>query len=197
MIGTISIFNESIFDLDNPEENKALYQLANKVHTTTQRNVIQQQLLFHEGDEFSERILEESERILRSNRYIQDATIKAERQENGVVDVSVHTADVWTLMPKISFSRSGGENNAGIGIKEMNLLGSGIEVPAAGSGAPSAKDRCGSKAITSMNRNSRVRQVSAKCPKRIVLSGVVISPSRSALCGSCSGPLRIYADLRC
>ena len=130
MIGTVSIFNESIFDLDNPEENKALYQLANKVHTTTQRNVIEQQLLFREGDEFSERILEESERILRSNRYIQDATIKAERQENGVVDVSVHTADVWTLMPKISFSRTGGENNAGIGIKEMNLLGSGIEVEA-------------------------------------------------------------------
>ena len=130
MIGRISIFNESIFNLEDPEENKALYQLANKVHTTTQRNVIQQQLLFHEGDEFSARILEESERILRSNRYIQDATIMAVRQENGVVDVSVHTTDVWTLMPKISLSRSGGENKVGIGIKEMNLLGTGLEVEA-------------------------------------------------------------------
>jgi len=130
MIGTISIFNESIFDLDDPEENKALYQLANKVHTTTQRNVIQQQLLFHEGDEFSARVIEESARILRSNRYIQDATIMAVRQENGVVDVSVHTTDVWTLMPKISLSRSGGENKTGIGIKEMNLLGTGLEVEA-------------------------------------------------------------------
>jgi outer membrane protein assembly factor BamA len=130
MIGTISIFNESIFDLDDPEENKALYQLANKVHKTTRPDVIQQQLLFHEGDEFSSRILEESERILRSNRYIQDATIEAVRQENGIVDVSVRTTDVWTLMPKISFSRSGGENRAGIGIKEMNLLGTGMEVEA-------------------------------------------------------------------
>ena len=105
MIGTISIFNESIFDLDDPEENKALYQLANRMHKTTRPDVIHQQLLFHEGDEFSSRVLEESERILRSNRYIQNATIEAVRQENGAIDVNVRTTDVWTLMPKISFSR--------------------------------------------------------------------------------------------
>jgi outer membrane protein assembly factor BamA len=130
MIGTISIFNESIFDLDDPEENKALYQLANRIHKTTRPDVIQQQLLFQEGDEFSSRVLAESERILRSNRYIQDATIEAVRQENGAIDVNVRTTDVWTLMPKISLSRSGGENNTGIGIKEMNLLGTGMEVEA-------------------------------------------------------------------
>jgi len=130
MIGTISIFNESIFDLDDPEENKALYRLANKVHITTRPNVIQQQLLFHQGDELSPRVLEETERILRSNRYIQDAKIEAVRQENGVVDVSVRTTDVWTLMPRISLSRSGGQNNTGIGLKEVNLLGTGMEVEA-------------------------------------------------------------------
>lgn len=130
MIGTISIFNESIFDLDDPEENKALYQLANRIHKTTRPDVIHQQLLFHEGDEFSSRVLEESERILRSNRYIQDVKIEVVRQENGAIDVNVRTTDVWTLMPKISFSRSGGENRAGIGLKEMNLLGTGMEVEA-------------------------------------------------------------------
>ena len=37
-------------------------------------------------------------------------------------------ADVWTLMLKFAFSRSGGENRAAIGIKETNLLGTGIAV---------------------------------------------------------------------
>ena len=127
-IGTINIVNDSIFNLDDPREDKPLYRLVNKVHATTRPNVIQQQLLFEPGDKFSFRELEESERILRSNRYIQDAKIEPVLNENGVVDVNVHTSDVWTLIPRVSLSRSGGENKAGVGLKEMNLFGTGMGV---------------------------------------------------------------------
>ena len=130
IIGEVTIVNGSIFDLDDPAENKLLYRIANKVHVTTRPAVIRQQLLFESGDQVSPRELEESERILRSNRFIQDAKIESVPNKAGVVDINVRTSDVWTLVPKVSLSRSGGENKAGIGMKEMNLFGSGIDIEA-------------------------------------------------------------------
>lgn len=127
-IGTITIENGSIFDLDNPAEDKALYRLANRAHVTTRADVIEAQLLFEPGDEFSIQKIKESERLIRTNRYIQDASIEPILTESGSVDINVTTSEVWTLMPKLNVSRSGGENKSSIGIKEMNLLGTGIAV---------------------------------------------------------------------
>jgi len=128
VIGKVSIVNDNIFDLSDPAEDRALYRFANRVHLTTKKDVIRQQLLFRPGDEFSQQALDESERILRTNRYIQDVTVKAVDGPDGAVNVEVETSDVWTLMPKIALSRSGGQNKTGIGIKEMNLLGTGMAV---------------------------------------------------------------------
>ena len=128
VIGQVSITNSNIIDLDDPEENKALYRFANKIHATTRQNVIQQQLLFSPGERFSLQALEETERLLRENRYIQNASVRPIIGQDGAVDIAVETNDVWTLMPKLAFSRSGGTNKAAIGIKEMNLLGTGIAV---------------------------------------------------------------------
>jgi hypothetical protein len=126
VIGQIVLDRADVFDLTNPDENNALYRLANRWHIVTKENVIQQQLLFKEGDAFSGRLLDESGRILRQNRYLYDASIKPIRAENGVVDVSVETRDVWSLGPDLSFSRKGGENRSGIGLEESNLLGRGM-----------------------------------------------------------------------
>ena len=130
IIGAITINNGNIFDLENPAEDKLLYRLANKAHKTTRPQVIEQQLLFSTGDAFSSQVLEESERILRSNRYIQEAQIEPIQHADGVVDINVSTTDTWTLSPKMSFSHSGGESSSGFGIKEMNLLGTGMGVEA-------------------------------------------------------------------
>ena len=127
-VGTVTISSGSIFDLDNPDENKALYRLANRLHIKTRPDVIEQQLLFKTGDQFSAQAIEESERILRANRYIQEVSIRPVRRENGAVDVNVETSDVWTLMPKLALSRSGGKNEAAVGLKEMNLFGSGTAI---------------------------------------------------------------------
>jgi hypothetical protein len=129
-IGTISITNNDIFDLDKPDENRALYRLANRLHVRTRPDVIRQQLLFDIGDSYSRQAIEESERILRSNRYIQEVSLHPVPREDGTVDIDVTTSDVWTLMPQLSFSKAGGENKTAIGIKEMNVLGTGIAVEA-------------------------------------------------------------------
>ena len=129
-IGTISITNNDIFDMDRPDENRALYRLANRLHVRTRPDVIRQQLLFDVGDSYSRQAIEESERILRSNRYIQEVSLRPVQHEDGTVDVDVTTSDVWTLMPKLAFSKAGGASNTAIGIKEMNVLGTGIAVEA-------------------------------------------------------------------
>ena len=76
VIGEVFIHNENIFDLEDPLENKELYRLANKLHVRTKPNVIRQQLLFKSGDRYSQRLLDESARILRSARYLYDASIR-------------------------------------------------------------------------------------------------------------------------
>ncbi len=128
VVGQISIVNDNIFDLDNPKENKALFRFANRVHFTTRATVIEQQLLFSPGEKYSTQKLEESERIIRGNRYIQDVSVRPIAYNDGVVDVAVTSRDVWTLMPRLSFSRSGGKNKSTVGIKDANLFGTGMAV---------------------------------------------------------------------
>ena len=125
VIGLVTIDNQNIFDLENPDENKWLYRLANGVHSTTRTGVVESQLLFEPGAEYSYRQVAETERLLRTNRYIGEAEIEYVRFEDGIVDVNVRTKDVWTLKPDISLGRAGGVNTGGLGLEEHNLFGSG------------------------------------------------------------------------
>jgi hypothetical protein len=125
VIGTVVLEKRNIFDLSNPKENKWLYRWANRLHVITRDHVIRNQILFEQGEPYSGRLLEETERIVRSNRFIYDARVEPIAYEDGVVDVKVTTQDVWSLTPDVSFSRSGGENRTALGIEETNLLGTG------------------------------------------------------------------------
>lgn len=128
IIGNIVLEREDVFDLSDPKENNWLYRWANKLHIRTKERVIKQQLLFNEGETFSKRLAEESERILRSNKYLYDAWITPLQREDGTVDLEVRTRDVWTLKPGFSFARSGGENRTLIKLEELNLFGWGQQV---------------------------------------------------------------------
>lgn len=128
VIGKIVLEREDVFDLSDPKENNWLYQMANKLHILTRERVIEQQLLFSEGEKFSKRLAEESERILRRNKYLYDAWITPLQREDGTVDLEVRTRDVWTLKPGFSFARSGGENRTLIKLEELNLFGWGQQV---------------------------------------------------------------------
>jgi outer membrane protein assembly factor BamA len=125
VVGDVVLEKRNIFDLSDPNENKWLYRWANRLHVVTRDGVIRNQVLFEPGDAYSGRLLEETERIVRGNRFIYDARVEPIRYEGGVVDIKVTTQDVWSLTPDVSFSRSGGENRTALGIEETNLLGSG------------------------------------------------------------------------
>ena len=124
----IIIEKQNVFDTSKPGENKSIFRLANRWHIITRDSVIEQQLLFRSGDRFSQRELEESERLLRLNNYLYDTKITPISYEDGVVDIRVWTRDLWTLMPGISVSRSGGENRSRVELSEQNLLGRGVRL---------------------------------------------------------------------
>jgi len=127
-IGDILIRTENIFDIADPREDNRLFRLANRLHMRTRRSTVANQLLFKTGDPYNRRILDESARILRSNRYFYDARIRPVAYRDGRVDIEVLTRDVWTLRPGFSFERKGGRNSTSIDFEETNFLGRGSRI---------------------------------------------------------------------
>src|SRR5262245_37419126 len=128
VVGTITIQAGSIFDTDDPKENTWIFRAADKLHMTTRERVIRRQLTFAEGDRYSRRTLDESERHLRHNGYLYDAKIRPVRYDGSAVDLVVETRDVWTLRPGAGFGRSGGVNRFHFGLHDANFLGLGKSV---------------------------------------------------------------------
>jgi outer membrane protein assembly factor BamA len=132
VIGEVIIRVKNIFDLEDPAEDRRLYRWANHLHLMTRRQVIANQLLFKSGDRFSQHALDESARLLRTNRYLYDAKIRPVRyvrdSAGGKVDVEVVTHDVWTLNAGVGVGRSGGSNTTRFLLQDTNFLGTGKAV---------------------------------------------------------------------
>jgi hypothetical protein len=127
-IGRIVVEVEELF-ADGVQALAAPYRLANGLHIATRKPTIAQQLLFRPGDLYSRRNLDETERLLRAQRYLREATIEPIRHnEDGTVDVRVRVHDVWTLSPGFSFGRKGGENTSRFEFEDTNLLGLGKQI---------------------------------------------------------------------
>jgi hypothetical protein len=127
-IGEIRIAAQDIFDTSNPKEDKLLFRWANALHISTRPHVIERALLFKSGDLLSVRVIEESERVLRTNRFLYDVQFRPLAVHDGVVDIEVLTRDTWTLDVGGSASRTGGTNSSGVHLNEYNVLGTGTAV---------------------------------------------------------------------
>jgi outer membrane protein assembly factor BamA len=126
-IGAVNIRIDDVFDTSDPAENKRLYRWANNVHIKTKPSVVEEILLFQDGEALVEQLLEESARLLRERGFAADAAISAGTYDPvaNTVDVDVWVRDAWSLEPDIKLSRSGGENEYAIGLDEDNLFGLG------------------------------------------------------------------------
>lgn len=130
VIGTITIKRNNVFEAPDVGKGKRLHHLANRLHIITRDNVIRSQLLFATGEPVVKARIEESERILRNQRYLFEASVTPARYENGVVDLLVTTRDIWTLTPELQFSNTGGESEYTLGVEDDNLLGTGASLTA-------------------------------------------------------------------
>lgn len=128
LISEVRIQRQNVFNLENEGEDNALYRWVNRLHIVTREKTVAKQLLFADGEVYDKQRLEETERLLRSNAYFYDAAVEAAPQADGSVAITVKTRDLWTLLPELSLSRSGGENSSSLGIEEKNLFGYGQRI---------------------------------------------------------------------
>ncbi|MBL6690308.1 MAG: hypothetical protein ISP91_07945 [Pseudomonadales bacterium] len=127
-ISGIHVSNLEVFDEENPREDNAIYRFLNKVHIETKPDLIENLLLFEEGEVFDQRVMDESARLLRDQDFLYDADIRPVSLCGEEIELEVVTRDTWSLTIDASFDRSGGENNFGIGIREANLMGRGTQL---------------------------------------------------------------------
>jgi hypothetical protein len=124
-IGEVRVRTEDVFDTSDPKEDRAFYRWTNALHMQTRVSVIENALLFKRGDPVSVAVIDETERLLRAQRYLYDVQIRPLAVQDGVVDIEVVTRDSWSIIPGVSAARAGGENSTGIRLREYNLLGTG------------------------------------------------------------------------
>jgi hypothetical protein len=126
-IRSIHVVVDNVFDPSNPEEDRKLYRWANNVHVRTRADVVQDILLFAEGDRFIGRLLEESARALRARGFISEALVEPGTYDAATnsVDVNVRVRDSWSLALDLKLNRKGGETEWGVGLSDSNLLGTG------------------------------------------------------------------------
>jgi hypothetical protein len=104
-----------------------LAAVATAIHTTTQPNIIRRFLLLREGDYCDELRRAESERILRAQPFIAEATVKVVAGSSGGVDLDVVTTDEVALV-LTGAAHAGSPPFRLFRIGDSNLNGEGIYI---------------------------------------------------------------------
>ena len=109
--------------------DKWAYDFLNWLHIETREATVRKLLLFNEGETVTPLQVQESERFLRSQNFLSDASIEIS-SDSGKNIATITTSDNWTLAIPTSIGFSGSEwsyanLNWGIGVQESNFLGLG------------------------------------------------------------------------
>ena len=109
-------------------------EAANALHWTSIESSIRRDLLYSEGDEFNQGLIDESERILRKGRRIVEHTriVPVGREEGDEaggewVDIYIDTRDIWSLLITPRLVPSDGKLLYGMTVEEKNFLGRSLK----------------------------------------------------------------------
>ena len=104
---------------------QSLYRAGNSLHIKTLPITIKNLLLFRKNQQFDSLLVRESERLIRSQKYVHEITIfpVLASPNSDSVDVFIRVLDEWTIIPGISISSTRFE----IELIEKNFLGTGHE----------------------------------------------------------------------
>ena len=121
-IKKLPVFGSDVRDTTQFEESSYFVNLGNKLHTYTRKSIIRNHLFFSVGELLDPVKLEDSERVLRSKPYIQDARILVDTLNSDAVRIVVVVKDNWSLYP-------GGQvydfDRFRFSLQEQNFLGYG------------------------------------------------------------------------
>lgn len=126
IIRRVYIDRRDIFD---PSTNEWFFagSFVNALHTTTQFDVIEDELLFAAGDDLDTTVLQETERNLRRIGVFASVSITTRDVGADSVDVIVFTQDRLSLRPAALLGTGGGITNIGAKLEEINLFGNGTQ----------------------------------------------------------------------
>ena len=123
-IETLDPFGFSISDTTKKARNW-VEKSGNNLHISTRQLAIKNLLLFRRNKPFDPLLVNESERLIRLQKYVRDVKITVEpiSKTPDSVDVYIRVLDTWSSIPKGSVNSS----KVSIGLRERNFLGTGHE----------------------------------------------------------------------
>lgn len=124
-ITTLDPFGFSEVDSTKEARNWA-ERSGNRIHIKTNRLAILNLLLIRENEPLDSLLVKESERLIRTQRFVSRVNISPKLIKNNPdsVDVYIRVLDTWSIIPKGSVSNS----RATFELNERNFLGSGHEI---------------------------------------------------------------------
>jgi len=126
-VGDIYINRLEVFDTTQADWFFAA-PVANSIHHLTREYVVEDELLFFEGDELNRDALYETVRNLRSTNLFSDVNIAIDSVSEYYYDVYLTTQDKWSTIPILIFGTGGNTTNIGGGFEELNFLGAGTHM---------------------------------------------------------------------
>jgi hypothetical protein len=126
-ITTLDPFGYSIADTAAKPKN-FITRAGNSLHAQSKRLAIRNLLLIHENHPFDSLLAKESERLIRSQKYVRDVSffIIATSKNSDSVDVYIRELDTWSIIPKGAISST----RISFSLTDRNFLGMGHETKA-------------------------------------------------------------------
>lgn len=121
-IVTLDPFGQSITDTTQVPRNWG-ERTGNKLHLKTKKIAIYNLLLFKRKTPYNAYKVQESERLIRAQKYVTAVRI-VNKVVGDSVDVTIRVLDSWSTIPKFSIS----SNQFSIGFKEKDFFGSGQQL---------------------------------------------------------------------
>lgn len=122
IVETLDPFGYSVSDTTRKPDN-SLHRFGNRVHLKTKEFAIKNLLLFKRNEPLDSLLIKDSERLIRSQRYVRRVAITPRpiSAASDSVDVYIRVLDSWSLIPNGSASGSSTSFN----LTERNFLGLG------------------------------------------------------------------------
>ncbi|WP_166925964.1 hypothetical protein [Flavobacterium poyangense] len=124
-IVTLDPFGHSVTDTTAMPRNWG-ERTGNRLHLKTKKIAIYNLLLFKKNTPYDSYKVQESERLIRSQRYVTAVKIskKLASTASDSIDVTIRVLDSWSTIPRFSIS----SDKVGIGLKEKDFFGIGHQL---------------------------------------------------------------------
>jgi len=125
IIETLDPFGQSVTN-ETKKPRNGFDRFGNSIHLKTKKFTIRNLLLFRKNGICDSLLLKESERLIRSQRYVREVVVTPIflSSTNDSIDIKVRVLDSWSLVPNGSYS----SNQSSIKLIERNLFGFGHQI---------------------------------------------------------------------